>query len=254
MPWIDFNAYLPPSLCFAEGDGGESGGGGANGADSGGDASGTPPASATTTTAAPDWGTFVNSLSELNTSLGGKLDSLVGEVKDLPAKTAPPPEPVDLESLSRAQLVDHIVGTIGEAVRQQISEALSPVTEQLTGLQQNVAERTVTQEIAALRSAHKDFNDWKEEMVGLAKQHPTLGIGQLYQLARAGSPAKAGELDKRYAPPAVKPPVRFGGLLPNGAIPAAGDTKPVSAREAGEAAYREVAQRHPGVLAALESM
>src|SRR5690349_24029297 len=123
MPWTDLNDWLPPSLCHAEGDGDGSGGSAANGAASngasGGDASGTPPASATTTTATPDWGQFVNSLGELNQSLGGKLDALVGEVKSLPAATAPPPEPVDLESLSRAQLVEHIVGTIGAAVREQ---------------------------------------------------------------------------------------------------------------------------------------
>lgn len=243
--------YTPPSLCFAEGDGSGSGdgsgGGGGNGAAGNGEGGETTP------TAAPNWTEFTDGLTRLNETMGGKLDNLISEVQSVNAATpAPRQEPVDLEAMSRPELVAHIVGTISEAVKAQIADALNPFAEQLNGLQHNVVTRTVEQEIATLRSSNKDFDDWKAEMVGLAKQHPTLGIPQLYRLARVENPAKAGELDKKYAPPAPKPTPRFGGLLDTGR--SSGASPPLSAKDAGIEAYREVAARHPGILAALENM
>jgi len=248
--YIDFT---PPSACFAEGDtGGDAGGGtppapSGTGGDSGGD--GTPPA------ATPNWGEFVNSLGALNESLGGKLDTLVSEVRTVATPPAQSAEPPDFEAMSRPELVAHIVGTVGEAVRAQIEAALSPITTQLTGLQTTVATKTATEQVKELRSTHKDFNDWKDEMVGLARQpqYASLEIADLYVLARSRNASKASALDLKYTPPAPKPAPRWGGLTPSGGGTSNGAAV-LSAADAGREAYREVSARHPGVLAVLEGL
>jgi hypothetical protein len=215
----------------------------------------TPDATTTAPPPTPNWNEFVDGLSKLSSDLGGKLDTLVGEVKGLPPQLTPPPQapaPPDYDSMSRPELVAHIVGTIGEQMKAAIADALKPVAERLGGVETQVVTGTVTQQLERARAEHKDFNDWKDEMVGLAKTHPSLSIPQLYALARAENPTKAADRDKHYSPPAPPPAPRWGGLLPtatgNGATP------PLSARDAGLEAYREVQARHPGILAALEGM
>lgn len=250
-------AWLPKwqPFCTVEGDGGGAG-------DGGGSAPTQPPAGGAgdPAPAGPDWATFTRSLGELNTALGGKLDTLVDQVKTLPAQMAPPPQdapPPDLETLTQTELASHIVGTISREVQKQIETALAPLMDQVTGLQTRVVSTDVNRDIERLRGEHKDFNDWKDEMVGLAKQHPTLGISQLYNLARSENAAKARELDTKYTPPAPPRPPRFGGLLPAGNGSGAsgnGATPPLSGRDAAVEAYREVSAKYPGVLAALETM
>ena len=155
--------------------------------------------------------------------------------------------------MTRPELVAHIVGTIGEAVRAQIAEALSPLSSQLTGLQTTFATKTVQDQVTQMRAERKDFGDWKDEMVSLAKVHPTLDIPALYTLARGSNAAKSAQLDARYAPPKPPTPPRWGGLLPTGGGVQNG-TAVLSAKDAGLEAYREVSARHPGLLKALEDL
>jgi len=247
--------YTPPSVCFVDGDGAATTGGtsvpaaapNGTGGTPGGD--GTPAASTPT---GSNWNEFIGSLGTLNESLGGKLDTLVNEVRTVAAPQAAPSEPPDFEAMSRPELVAHIVGTIGEAVRAQIAEALSPVADQLSGLQMQVTTKSATEQVEKLRSERKDFNDWKDEMIGLAKVHPTLDIPSLYTLARGSNAAKASSLDAKYNPPAPKPAPRWGGLTPTGGQ--VNGAPALSGRDAGVEAYREVSARYPGVLAALEGM
>lgn len=250
--------YTPPSACFVDGDDVATSGGtsiapitpaSGTGGDSGVGGNST---TTTTTPAGPNWNEFISSLGSLNDSLGGKLDTLVSEVRTVATPAAAPSEPPDFESMSRPELVAHIVGTIGEAVRAQIAEALNPLSSQLTGLQMQVTTKTAEEQVAKLRGERKDFNDWKDEMIGLAKVHPTLDIPALYTLARGSNPSKAATLDTKYNPPAPKPPPRWGGLTPTGG--GANGNTVLSAKDAGIAAYNEVAARHPGVLAALEGL
>lgn len=253
MNWLTrYLDYTPPSICFIEGDGAvasgstivaPNGAGGASGAD------GTP--AAPTAPPGGNWNEFIGSLGQLNESLGGKLDTLVSEVRTVatpPVDNTPP----DFEAMSRPELVAHIVGTVGEAVRAQIAEALGPVSNQLSGLQIQVTTKSAAESVERLRSTHKDFNDWKDEMIGLTKVHPTLDIPALYTLARGSNSTKAATLDAKYNPPAPKPAPRWGGLTPTGGQV---NGQPVlSGREAGVEAYREVSAKYPGVLAALEGM
>jgi hypothetical protein len=206
----------------------------------------------------PDWSGFISALDKLPASLadklGNKFDSLEGTVKSVAAP--PPPPPPNYEEMSNAELVAHMTGSLTDRISKLIEEklagALNPLTEHLNKLQTTVITGNAKTEVAQLREKHKDFADWKDEMVALAKEHPTLGFQQVYQLARANNPAKAGELDLKYNPPPPKPPPRFGGFAPSGT--AKGETPVLKGEAAGRAAYEEVMARHPGILPALQEL
>jgi hypothetical protein len=153
--------------------------------------------------------------------------------------------------MTRPELVNHIVGRINHDVQAAIAEAMKPLSEQLSGLQNNVATTSVQSTINRMKSENKDFEDWKGEMVALARTHPTLDVPDLYALARAQNPSKASTLSEKYNPPAPRP-TRFGGLTP--AMNSNANTPPLSRDDAGREAYREVQARFPGVLTALENM
>lgn len=230
--------------------GASNGAGGANGATTNGVVNNTG-----TTSNGTDWAPFAASLDRFGDNLAQKLDGLRADVGQLPDAMRPPPveaPPPDFDSMTQGELAAHITGSVMKAFESKINDILAPITAQINDVRQSAATKDVTQEVASLRDSHKDFNDWKDEMVSLAKQHPTLGIKQLYNLVRADNPAKAGELDRRYNPP--PPPVqKWGGLTPS-ALHGTNGATPVSREQASQDAYREVAARHPGVLAALESM
>lgn len=229
---------------------GSNGAGGANGATTNGAVTNTG-----TTSNGTDWSAFAAGLDRLGDNLAQKLDGLRADVGQLPDHLRPPavePPPPDFDSMTQGELAAHITGSVMKAFEAKINDILAPITAQINDVRQSAATRDVTQEVAALRESNKDFNDWKDEMVSLAKQHPTLGIKQLYNLVRADNPAKAGELDRRYNPPPPPAP-KWGGLTPS-ALHANGGQPPLTREQASADAYREVAARHPGVLAALESM
>lgn len=226
------------------------GAGGGNGATPNGVASNTG-----TTSNGTDWSAFAAGLDRLGDNLATRLDALRSDVGQLPDAMRPPPaaEPTpDFDLMTQGELAAHITGSVMKAFEAKINDILAPITAQINDVRQTAATRDVTAEVATLRASNADFNDWKDEMVSLAKQHPTLGIKQLYNLVRADNPAKAGELDRRYNPPPPPAP-KWGGLTPS-ALRGNGGQPPVSREQASQDAYREVAARHPGVLAALESM
>lgn len=234
-------------FCFSDASAGAPGGG--TGSGDGGSA--TPPPAASSPPQ-PNWSEFAASLSgpieTLNRELGSKLDTLTGEVRT--AATPPPAEPPDLDTMSRPELVAHIVSTVGEAIKAHLTEQLAPVMSQVGSLQERITTNDVRSEIAKLEGANKDFADWKPAMIELARQpqYAALGATDLYKLAKASNPERAAELNLKYNPP--PPPARpiWSGLTsarPNGAATV------LSGRDAGIEAYREVSARHPGVLAAL---
>lgn len=244
--------FTPASTCFVDGDGAATTGGTTVPATSGAGGEGGAEGEGAASAAGPNWGEFVNSLGQLNDSLGGKLDTLVSEVRTVATPQQAATEPPDFEAMSRPELVAHIVGTVGEAVRAQLAEALNPLASQLTNLQTTVATGSAIKDRDALMDKNKDFNEWKPEMIALAKEHPTLSLPALYTLAKGSNPAKASSLDAKYNPPPPKPAPRWGGLTPAGGQV---NGQPVlNARDAGTEAYREVSARHPGVLAVLEGI
>lgn len=209
----------------------------------------------------PDWSKFTESLEALNNGngqLGGKLDTLIDTVKTGLTPREEVREPVKLDELSRDEFAAHILGTVSRSLQEEMSKALAPVISAVNGMQQSTASKEVNASISDLRGKHKDFNDWKTEMVAISRQHPTLSVPEIYTLAKSQNPDKAKELDTKYNPP--EPPKErrqgFGGLTVFGRPSGLGTEgeKPASKSEAALDAYREVQARHSGVLRALEEM
>lgn len=214
-----------------------------------------PSGADTVSSSLPPWDKFAEGLEALNTSLAPRLDALRNDVTRLPdalRPEPPPPTPPDYDSMTQSELAAHITGSVLKAVEATIGKALEPVMERVNQTQQSHFKSTVEGEMKELQSTHRDFADWKPQMVELARAHPTLGLSDLYQLARTRDSARAKELDNKYNPP-PPPPTRWGGLTP--ALGGSnGSAKPLSREDASREAYREVSTRHPGVLAALENL
>ncbi len=201
------------------------------------------------------WDKFAEGLTQLNESLAPRLDALRQDVRSMPESLRPPPPaeaPPDYDSMTNGDLATHIISTVGRTIEQAIAKSLEPVMSRVNETQQTQFKSSVESEMKELSSAHKDFGDWKPEMIALAKSHPTLGLSDLYRLAKASAPEKATTLDAKYNPK-PPPPTRWGGLTP--ALGGSnGSAKPLSREEASRSAYAEVASRHPGILAALDTL
>jgi hypothetical protein len=154
--------------------------------------------------------------------------------------------------MTNGDLAAHIQKSILNAVESTIAKSLEPVLARVNETQQTQFKTSVEGEMKELQSVHKDFSDWKTDMIGYAKTHPTMSLTDLYDFAKSKNPTKAAELDARYNPK-PPPPTRWGGLTP--ALGGSnGSAKPLSREEAGRSAYAEVSARHPGLLAALENL
>lgn len=217
----------------------------------------------------PDWAAFSRSIEDmgknlgerLTNELGSRLDSLHQTVQDgTPVPVEPDPDAgFDFDAATPRQLYDHMRGrfeSMMESTIQQVMEqALTPYAEQITGLRRDMVTDQGSREIDRLQASHKDFVDWVPEMKAVAQKHPSLSITEVFQLARSGNPDKAKQLDSKYNPPPPPPPRPFS-LGPSSANQGQGGgaaPKPMSKNEAALDAYRQVQERHPGVLAALDS-
>lgn len=197
----------------------------------------------------PNWREFLDGIDKLNSSLGEKLDGIKGTVQE--NTRPPPPQPPDYEGMSNVELVAHVTGSVQQMVQQAIQQALKPITDQMTSVQNEVVTTKGQITLKEMQAQHKDLSDWKDEMIALVGRHPTLSLQEVYQLARAGNNQKARQLDQKYNPPPPKPRP-YGGLVPgaNGAA-----REPVLNGEAAtKAAYREVSERHPGILPLLQEL
>lgn len=241
-----------PIMCQIDGAGDGGGDAGANGGGTSGDGSGDGAGNAGGASA-PDWGNFIGAIDKLNTNLGGKLDAVLGaaqsaqpsgEPDDSEGDDAPPP---NFDEMTNAELVAFLSSNTNRTMKAIMSEALAPLIDRVNGLTTSFTQNSVNADVEKVRADNKDFGEWHDEMIDLAKENPTLNVKRLYALAKAENPAKAEKLAAKYAPPPKPKPNAFGGFTPapNGKSAA---TPVVSALEASREAYREVAERHPGVL------
>ena len=241
-------------FCFSDAsDGGNQAGDSAPGGDSAGGGSGATNGSGSP---APDWSQFVGALE----GLGGKLDGLHETVKAgteangarEPAAVAPP----NFEEMTQTEMASYIESWVGEKIKVELKAALDPIVQFIQGFHQEYLTNSGKNEINRLKATYKDYSDWKDEMIALAKELPTLSLQDVYLLARSRNPTKAAERDRHYAPAAPKVYRAPFSLTPGegGTKGASGSTTPQTPAEAARAAYAEVAARHPGMLAALDSV
>ncbi len=103
------------------------------------------------------------------------------------------PEDVDLESLSRNELVNHLEKGFGKT----LSKALKPILDRLEATSTDVETDRVKREFAKAKEDFPDFMEWKDEMRDIITAHPELSAENIYLLARAKNPEKVKEIDKK---------------------------------------------------------
>ena len=127
----------------------------------------------------------------------------------------PDPE-VDVERLSRSELVSHI----NRSLDKTIAKALKPVLDRLESTTTDAETDRVKREFEKAKDSHSDFMEWKDEMRDIITAHPDLSAERIYRLARSENPEKAKEIDdkikedkdKKSGESNVTPMRAFGGL------------------------------------------
>lgn len=210
----------------------------------------------------PDWASFVGAIEKLsseipaqiNRELGGRLDGLTTTVREASTPQQEPEAPPDFESMTQGEMAGWMQSFVARAIKEQINAALEPFANELVSVKTDLISDKGVREINRLRTERKDYADWKEEMIALQPQHSTLGFEDLYILARGRNAEKAKQLDAKYNPPVEKPrPFAFTAALAPGAR---GNNQPsvLTKSDASLEAAREVANRNPGVLRALQDL
>ncbi len=100
-------------------------------------------------------------------------------------------EQVDLDSMSNKELVDYILATMRGELRQTVEPVQKGV--QFAEMQRQVNETS---------AKYPDFWDFRNDMVNLARNHPTLTAEDAYLIAKG----KASKAPKKPAKPS-EPPV-----------------------------------------------
>lgn len=100
-----------------------------------------------------------------------------------------------LETMPRRQFMELLQQNFTKA----LEGSLKPLRDDISKVGITAQAGTMRAEAEKVMNDHPDFVDFKDEMISLGGAHPTLGVRQLYNLARLEHPLKASELDKKYA-------------------------------------------------------
>lgn len=101
----------------------------------------------------------------------------------------------DLETMSRADLVSHII----EGVNAQLKPIFKGLNEKIEGLDTTVATSDLKGQLKDVSAGEPDWKEWEEATIKIFKQSKgTLSMQESLQLAKAKNPDKVKELaDKR---------------------------------------------------------
>lgn len=137
--------------------------------------------------------------------------------KELPALK--PAAGADLDSMSRAQLVELIVNKVSQQVTDQVNSLKGTVGDMMAGM-----------EVKEASAKYSDFWEYKDAMRALVKKNDSLTIDDAYKLAKANRQYEKSEAEKQAAAKAVaeKP----GGIASSAAQPANFKNKEAAADDA----------------------
>lgn len=110
-----------------------------------------------------------------------------------PVVDEPTDENVDWDELNNQQLAAQIVKRVSGQVGQIVSDRLQEVKDETKVFNAYVKRQETSKmkkQVDAAREAHSDFDQYKDEMLGLNRENPGLAVEELYMLAcaRAGKP------------------------------------------------------------------
>lgn len=125
-----------------------------------------------------------------------------------------PAEP-DLDNLSPKDLSKYMIGQVLKSIKPMIEQALKPVQDRLGVVDQYVQKSAadgVNLQIEKVRSRYPDFDQYRQTMVHLSNDNPSLSVEELYIIAktRSGQPLSAptGLMSERPSTVAAKPQFR----------------------------------------------
>ena len=102
-----------------------------------------------------------------------------------------------VEDLSNRQIIDLIVGSVDKALnaRSELTESslreeLKANKEALKGIRKALGQMVAENRFNAVRSSHKDFDDYKKELMQIYEQYPTIDPEDAYALAKTRSAKK----------------------------------------------------------------
>lgn len=162
----------------------------------------------------------------------------------------PMPTGDELEKLTRADFANHMADQFGKV----LDKKLKPFQESLsTTIEANERDK-VGAKFNDARSAHSDFDSWRDEMGELVKTRGYLDPEELYILVRAQNPEKTKQIDEgitkekeetdkkdqEEASTKGQDKPTFLGLMPTSGATGEGEPQHKTSKEAATAAFDEI--------------
>tara|TARA_Y100000034_G_C6894921_1_gene412410 strand:+ start:1747 stop:2454 length:708 start_codon:yes stop_codon:yes gene_type:complete len=121
----------------------------------------------------------------------------------------------ELESMTNAQLANHLEGRLGMAIQNAVGAAMEPVSDDLAATQQFMQNNNVNSEINQMSQRYPDFQPLANDIADIIQDRSNNGYSismeDAYRLARAGNPDTVAAVEKASSP---EQPNLAGGLLP----------------------------------------
>ncbi len=147
----------------------------------------------------------------------------------------------ELESMTNAQLMNHIEQRVGNAIQNAVGSAMEPVSNDLAATQQYMQNNNVNSEINRMSNLHADFQPLANDIADIIQQRSDNGYNismeDAYHIAKAEHPDKVADINKGLAP---ERPSLGGGLLPTSKmIGETGESQDMDFDEAMDRAFKE---------------
>ena len=103
----------------------------------------------------------------------------------------------NVEDLSNAQVIDVIVNSVDKAFKARdklaegvVKKEVASVKESVAGIKKVLTRMHVQSSVDAARSEHKDFDDYREEILAVMQQYEGIAPGDAYVIAKDRSAKK----------------------------------------------------------------
>lgn len=125
---------------------------------------------------------------------GEQVTVQVGEPEQKQTATPEVEDPEDFDMLDNRELADYTMkkttSAVSSLVEQKLNEALEKVmdkVQRLEGYVQTNETQTIRQQVSKLREKYSDFDDYRDVMVQINRENPSLSPEELYFVAKKRS-------------------------------------------------------------------
>ncbi len=137
----------------------------------------------------------VAELREANAGLNGRVDMLLGLVKNpAPKEEEKPALPEELKMPSLDELekmsITEVVDITGKHVMSRAQRAIAPLQDQIKKQETQLAQMGVNQQLMEFAGKNPDFTVYREDMRALAEAGESSSISGLYAMAKQADPEK----------------------------------------------------------------